>query len=79
METPTTTKRNTNNYIVRLKEENNLYREQLEGFEERLQDFLIHLSSSKFQGFENSYINVDDVKRFVVELRNDMRYTRATI
>jgi hypothetical protein len=78
MET-TSNKKNSNNYIVRLKEENDLYREQLISFEDRLQDFLIHLSSSKFQGFDNSYINVDDVKRFIVELRNDMRYTVATI
>ena len=69
----------SNNYIVRLKEENDLYREQVLGFEDRLNDFLIYLSSSKFQGFDNNYVNVGEVKMFLVDLRDDMRYTVATI
>jgi hypothetical protein len=69
----------SNNYIVRLKEENKLYRQQVLGFEDKLQDFLIYLASSKFQGFDNNYVNVDEVRMFLVNLRDDMRYTLATI
>ena len=68
-----------NNYIVSLKTERDELRAQMLEFENRLNDYLSYLALDKFYGFENSYVNVDDVRRFITELRNDMRYTVATV
>jgi hypothetical protein len=62
------------NYISKLQNETNDLKDQLETINRQLTNDLAYLSSEKFQGFENNYVNADEVKRILFELRQTIKY-----
>jgi hypothetical protein len=58
------------NYIKQLQNEVSAKNEQLQTAFDRTTDILRYLSSEKFHGFENNYVNTEEAKRLITELRN---------
>ena len=49
------------NYIHQLQNENEALKNENEALREMIHDLKVYLHSPKFQGFENSYVNPNDV------------------
>ena len=49
------------NYIHQLQNENEALKNENEALREMIHDLKVYLHSPKFQGFENNYVNPNDV------------------
>ena len=57
------------NYIKQLQNEVSAKNEQLQTAFDRTTDLLRYLSSEKFHGLENNYLNTEEAKRLITEMR----------
>lgn len=57
-------------YSEVLKSEIENRNELLKNLSDELTDTLIYLSSSKFQGFENNFVNAQEMANRILEIRN---------
>jgi hypothetical protein len=57
------------NYISKLKTENENLKNQFEFIDKQIVNKLSYLQSEKFRGFENNYVNAEEVQRMLYELR----------
>jgi len=64
-----TLKKKTMNYISKLKTENENLKNQFEFIDKQIVNKLSYLQSEKFRGFENNYVNAEEVQRMLYELR----------
>ena len=61
---------NTPHYSEILRSEINRKNDLLDLISEELTDTLVYLSSSKFQGFENNYVNAQEMANRILEIRS---------
>jgi len=57
-------------YSELLKSEINRKNDLLDLLSEELTDTLVYLCSSKFQGFENNYVNAQEMANRILEIRS---------
>lgn len=58
------------NYIKQLQQEVKAKEEQLQTAFDKTTDLLRYLSSEKFHGLENNYVNAEEARRLISELRS---------
>lgn len=62
------------NYIKKLELENEELKKNLVATDTEIQNFLIYLTSDKFSGFENNFVNATEVRARLLEIRNQINY-----
>lgn len=60
------------NYIKRLATENTELKENIEAVIDTLNDKLRYLSSSKFQGYENNFVNAEEAYKMIAEIKHQL-------
>ncbi len=57
------------NHIIKLQNQVKDYKNQLDEVQETCNHFLKYLRSEKFMGFENDYVNAQEVRNMIEQIR----------
>jgi hypothetical protein len=60
------------NYIKQIQQQIAEQQKQNEETREMITDFMIYLSSEKFQGFENNYVNANEAYNMLATIKNKL-------
>lgn len=57
------------NYIQKLKQENEMLKQSIECADLKITEKLTYLTSSKFQGHENNFVNATEAYQMLMDIR----------